>query len=424
MITTEKEISEFTATDEHFADKILRLSLDVGDGMLKNGGEVSRVEDTIERICHAYGASHVEVFAITSMITAAVRMPDGSYSSQVRRVRESGTNLDMLERLNALSREVCMNKPDLEVFEEKIKKTKKRRTYPTPVLIAASAVSTASFALFFGGNFKDTLAAGVIGTIIALIETFTGSKLNSMAKTLVCSFVAALLASLSVIIGLGSNDSIIMIGAIMILVPGVAFGTAIRDLFLGELLTGALKILNACLTSFMIALGYMLAMSIVGGKGMVSALPDMVLPVTLVTALTASMSFAIIFKVNKRHLPLIAVAGVLTWLIYYLVMIADGSPFICGFISTAFAAVFAEAFARIRRTPTIMFLIPAVIPTVPGSNLYYAMRYIMEANYAEAANAALKGAQIGIGIACGMVSVSIVLRLILGIIKKIRNKKA
>ena len=61
-----------------YADDLLRLALDVGEGMLKNGGEISRVEDTIERICRAYGAVHVEVFTIISVIHASVRMADDS----------------------------------------------------------------------------------------------------------------------------------------------------------------------------------------------------------------------------------------------------------------------------------------------------------------------------------------------------------
>ncbi|MBQ7381094.1 MAG: threonine/serine exporter family protein, partial [Clostridia bacterium] len=59
---------------EFFADDLLRLALDVGEGMLKNGGEISRVEDTVERICRAYGAEHVEVFTIISVINASVRI--------------------------------------------------------------------------------------------------------------------------------------------------------------------------------------------------------------------------------------------------------------------------------------------------------------------------------------------------------------
>ena len=82
-----------------FAEYLLCLALDVGEGMLKNGGEVSRVENTVERICKAYGAVHVEVFSIISVIHAAVRMPDGSYSSQMRRVKSSSNDLYRLELL-------------------------------------------------------------------------------------------------------------------------------------------------------------------------------------------------------------------------------------------------------------------------------------------------------------------------------------
>ena len=109
-----------------FADYLLCLALDVGEGMLKNGGDVNRVEDTIERICRAYGAEHVEVFTIISVINAAIRMPDGSYSSQLRRVKSTANNLGRLERLNALSREICREKPELEEFENKLHRLKTR----------------------------------------------------------------------------------------------------------------------------------------------------------------------------------------------------------------------------------------------------------------------------------------------------------
>jgi uncharacterized membrane protein YjjP (DUF1212 family) len=74
-VTAVKFIPTDTST-RSFADQLLCLALDVGEGVLKNGGEVHRVEDTVERICHAYGASHVEVFAITTLILASVRMED------------------------------------------------------------------------------------------------------------------------------------------------------------------------------------------------------------------------------------------------------------------------------------------------------------------------------------------------------------
>ncbi len=257
--------TQIKETNDSFADNLLRLALDVGEGMLKNGAEINRVEDTVERICRAYGARHIEVFSIISVIHAAIRMPDGSYSSQMRRVRVTSTDFGTLEELNALSRNICKNIPALEEFDAMLHKIKERRNYPVWMLIIASAVATGAFALFFGGSIKDALIAALIGVIVVLIDKYSSKRLNSMAKTLLSSFVAAALAAISTKIGIGDNSGIIIIGVIMILVPGISFVTALRDLLCGDLLTGSLKTLQACLGALMIAFGYLLAMTLLGG---------------------------------------------------------------------------------------------------------------------------------------------------------------
>ena len=56
------------------------------------------------------------------------------------------------------------------------------------------------------------------------------------------------------------DSSQIMIGTIMLLVPGVAFGNALRDLLCGDLIAGGLKTVQAVLSALMIAFGYLLSM--------------------------------------------------------------------------------------------------------------------------------------------------------------------
>ncbi len=250
---------------EDFAEYLLCLALDVGEGLLRSGAEIRRVEDTIERICLAYGAIHVEVMSIMSFINAAIRMPDGSYSSQLRRIKSTGMKLDTLEHFNALSREICKEKPPLEVFEEKIQEIKSNRPYPVPVILAAAMVTVGAFAIFFGGTLVDALMACAIGLIISLIDISPSKHLNSMAKMVISSFAASFIAGISVWLGIGNNPETIIIGSIMLLVPGLAFGSALRDLLYGDLLAGTLKTLQACLSALMIAFGYMIAISLLGG---------------------------------------------------------------------------------------------------------------------------------------------------------------
>ena len=120
-----KKIPHESEAPKDRVDYMLCLALDVGEGMLKNGAEIHRVEDTVDRLCRAYGAVHVEIFAIPSVIIAAVRMSDGKYSSQIRRVKNCTNNMFMVEQYNKISRTVCNDIPELEELDGMIRNVKK-----------------------------------------------------------------------------------------------------------------------------------------------------------------------------------------------------------------------------------------------------------------------------------------------------------
>ena len=250
---------------DNCADHLLCLALDVGEGMLRNGGEISRVEDTIERICYAYGAAHVEVFTIISVIHAAIRLKDGSYSSQMRRVKSTGMNLGKLEQLNDLSRRICRETPDYIEINAEIKRIKKSSTYPFWADLLAPSLAVGGFTVFFGGGIFDTLIAVAIGLMIWFIDSMPSPRLNAMAKTVISSFIASFIATAALKLGANVSSDYIIIGVIMLLVPGVSFGTALKDLLCGDILAGTMRTMQACLGSLMIAFGYMLAITVLGG---------------------------------------------------------------------------------------------------------------------------------------------------------------
>ena len=404
-----------------FAEYLLCLALDVGEGMLKNGGDVNRVEDTIERICKAYGAEHVEVFTIISVINAAIRMPDGSYSSQLRRVKATSNNLGKLERLNALSREICKEKPSLEEFDQKLHHLKTNPEYPRWAIITISGIAAGLFTLLFGGGFNDAIVSSLIGVIISLIDVRIQDKLNIMARVLLSAFCATILSGISVsFLHIADSHDTIMSGVIMLLVPGMAFGTAMRDLFYGDLIAGALKTLQAVLTSLMIAFGYVLAMNIFG------SIPsedfpwgDFVVLKDFITAFLASLAFAVIFKVNKKHLMWAGVGSIVTFAIYY---VLDDNLFVAAIVSAIFTAIYSEISARVHKAPSLVFLITGVIPTVPGRYLYTTMRCLVEQNWSHAIAYFLDTMKIAIGIAAGVVGVSICWSLMADVIKKYKAK--
>ncbi len=271
-----KQISPPTtdgAQQTSYADRVLCAALDIGEGLLRCGGEINRVENTIERICRAYGAKHVEVFTITSAIFTEVRMSDGSYSCQIRRVlgTDMSTDLYLLERLNAVSRKICNDKTDVDEAIALIKATKKIKTLPSFVPILGAFLAAGAFAVFFGGNILDGIIAAFVGAIMTVIENHRPSFINKMASTVICSFIGGLLAHLlssaALYVGLSGNVDKVMIGTIMLLIPGASFGYALRDLMFGDTLSGTLKIVQAVLLAAMIAFGFSASILLVGGLG-------------------------------------------------------------------------------------------------------------------------------------------------------------
>ena len=239
---------------------ILAIALDVGAETLRAGGEIHRVEDTVTRICRAYGAEAVEVFAMTSLITAEVRMPDGSFATRNRRVPFTYNHLARLEALNALSRTICKQPASASEVHTRLEAIRHYRPVPEWLCYVGGTAATGGFAVFFGGTLMDGLAAAVIGLLLSLLSRLRSIQMNGMVKTLVSSFAAGVLSVLSVSLGFGDHMDKIIIGTIMLEIPGLSFGNALRDMLCGDTLAGTMRFIQTILQALMIALGYMAAL--------------------------------------------------------------------------------------------------------------------------------------------------------------------
>ncbi len=242
------------------AGTILSIALDVGAETLRAGGEIHRVEDTVTRICRAYGAEAVEVFAITSLITAEVRMPDGSFATRNRRVPSTYNHLARLEALNALSRTICKKPISAAEVEARLEEIRLYRPVPEWLCYVGGMLATGGFAVFFGGSVLDGLAAAVIAFFLTLFARLHPLRINGMVRSLISSFAAGVLSVLCVTVGFGDNVDKIIIGTIMLEIPGLSFGNALRDLLCGDTLAGTMRLIQAILQTLMIALGYMAAL--------------------------------------------------------------------------------------------------------------------------------------------------------------------
>ena len=144
------------------AEEYLYCAMSIGEQLLVSGAEVGRVEDTIRRICLAYGAERADVFSITSSIVTTIYGADFGACTQTRRVSGMVNDLDRVDQLNQLSREICQEKPTHEEIKEKLTQIQNRPHYSFGMQLLIYALVSGSFSVFFGGDLRDMIASALI----------------------------------------------------------------------------------------------------------------------------------------------------------------------------------------------------------------------------------------------------------------------
>ena len=246
------------------AEKLLSLALDVGKSMIKCGAEISRVEETIVRICYAYGMKQTEVFSIISMITATMIDENGKSYTQSRRLFSYSNNLGRLDRLNSLSREICSTKCSLDEAREKLNEINSDRDFHVTALIG-HILAAGAFTIFFGGGFLDAIAAMPIAVVIYLMNNLIKARgMNKLFYTALCSAISGTLAFVFVKLGFGNNPNMIMIGDIMLIIPGLMLINSMREMLCGDVMSGLLRMLESIIIASAIACGFAVPILIFG----------------------------------------------------------------------------------------------------------------------------------------------------------------
>ncbi len=238
--------------------------LDMGALLLDCGAEISRVEDTLCRMGKAYGALQVDAFVITSIISLSMEFTEEESITETRRIYSStGTDFFRLEKLNALSRQCCAEPLELEELKFRVRKVAAGKK-PGYVIYVGSVIIAASFAVFFGGSVWDGLVSAVFALAICLLQI----KLGSTQVSIVGS---NLLISLLIGLGVGFvcayapvlHMDKILIGDIMLLIPGRAMTNAVRNMLGGNTISGVVRLTESLIWAGALAGGFMTAMLII-----------------------------------------------------------------------------------------------------------------------------------------------------------------
>lgn len=239
-----------------YTNEILTLAVEIGDSMLRNGAEIYRVEDTVVHILKSYEVKEFDVYVISNGIFASANENQEDACSIVRHVPLGSVNLGKISALNQLARDICEHKISLIDSWEELERCQNLPDYPNSLLVFFCGLGSAGFCYLFGGSALDSLFTFGIGILEQfLLFALKKYKFSKIITNIFASLFVTLLAMLCMLTNLDLLQDKIIIGAIMPLVPGIAFTTAIRDIYNADYLSGTIHLLDALITAVCIAVG-------------------------------------------------------------------------------------------------------------------------------------------------------------------------
>ncbi len=248
--------------------EVLALAVEVADVMLRNGGEIYRIEDTVIHILKAYEVQNFDVYVLSNGIFASANEDKEDSCSMIRHVPLGSVNLAKVAYLNQLARDLCSHSCTIEEGWERVEKAKLLPSYAQSIQIFCCGLGSACYAFLFGGGPLDFVFAFFVGLgEQAVLHYLAKRKVSRFLKNVFASIFVAACSVLIVATGLPVLQDKIVIGAIMPLVPGITFTTSIRDFHNGDYLSGTIHLIDALSTALCIAVGICLTYGIAGYLG-------------------------------------------------------------------------------------------------------------------------------------------------------------
>ena len=418
-------------------EQALQLATEAGHILLENGAEISRVEETMERIAAAYGVEDESFFVLSNGIIAT-----GQHYARAEFIPIKGTQLSRVVEVNQLSRDVERQHP-AGMAQDGVSVSRRDAGAPMPVselasrlqairtapghpaweIILGIALGVSAFSILFGGSLTDAAATLACGLILGTFMAYVSSHLSRLIGNVAGGLVGGLLCILAVHLAtrllspsatqpLSPSATLhlpnMIIGTIIALVPGVPFTNGIRDLANEDYIAGTTRLTDAFLAFLCIALGVALAFIVEGlfAGGIMQLGAPVKDPlasawyIQLPAAFIGTIGFSALFGAPRRYYIDCGLAGTAGWAVY-LLLASAGPTHVVGaaFLGALAVAVMAHLLAVTRRCPVTVFLICGIIPLVPGGGIFWTAYYIITNQLRLAATTGFTALKVTIAIA-------------------------
>lgn len=247
--------------------KAAELAIETGKLVLESGSETHRVEEMMHKVCRGFGYYESECYVTLTGIFLTLKSAQGEVVTLVKRIEKRTVDLDKISAISKLTddlqRHNCRDKtkskcnPMSEAeFSRRLDTIKARKQYPDWIKYICGGITPGFFCLLFGGSWLEFGVAFMMGIIVSVIlRILTRLQLNTFLLNAVGAGLVVWIAKMAGLHIAYMNTDNIIIGGIMLLVPGLAITNAIRDSMAGDLVAGTARTVEAFYIAAAIATG-------------------------------------------------------------------------------------------------------------------------------------------------------------------------
>jgi uncharacterized membrane protein YjjP (DUF1212 family) len=252
--------------EPHVLADVIDLSLWAGQLMLASGAETEQIEETVHVLGTGLGAAWMDIL-ISPAAVAVTTVSGGEFRTKIRRVVAIHTDLNIITRVNSLSRQVAAGRLDRVGLRAALAGLNEAdaQLYPFPLRLFVAGSACAAFSQLFGGDGPAFLFAFIGGVVGYAVRTFLSDRyFNPYLIVFTTTFTAAMISGLAARVGGTASAPPAIASAVLLLVPGVHLVNAAEDLIKGHMVMGIVRGVLGLLISLSIAFAILLALSLTG----------------------------------------------------------------------------------------------------------------------------------------------------------------
>ncbi len=362
---------------EAFAEIGLKaeLILTVGQLLMENGADTPQIVRDMKRVA-AYMGISAEKFHLHIMYTTLMlNISDEHHShTSFRKCPKHAVNMKIISAVSRLTWRALRDHYTLDEFRGELEAVAKRPRYPHWMTVCAAGTGCGAFCTLFGCDINAAIYTAVAAIIGKLVQMQCAERfgVNVYVSMMGAAFSATMVAYFSHLLPTATAWHP-LIAAALFLVPGVPMINALSDMLNTYLISGAARTIHTLIIIGAMTFGIVFAIGMADFDSFTNLAmrPDSDYLIFALAAAIGAMSFAIFFNVPPRLLLAVAAGGLICVCTRNFLVFELGMSSAVGTLAGAtLVSVIAVEVVHWLHAPSLVLVVPAVIPLVPGVLIY------------------------------------------------------